>query len=246
MNIICESKEINYTRLKVKKPYQVYLSSIFNITYNDGPLLIQTPWASLPYSYSIYDNKYFSMDILIDDESFLVMYRRLIKFIYSVLKMDGCFGLDENKLRLKNENVQSIAVFNNLMQKINLMNVTRFDVVKVIFQIDKFISKPSNTPKQSELSLKVIQIMKKWQNFDLVDKECLIRQQQPLIKFKPPPPPPKLPPPPPPPIPPSNQASYRNIAKTHQKNDAKKVLTHSVPTLDEILSARNRLNKISS
>ena len=211
--IITDLIESIWLDIKIKKPYNVYNKEIYNIFYkNHQHLLIQTPPVSLPYSYSVYNDKCFIMDVIIDDEKFLNMLRRTIYHISSRIGILTDFQKDKNIIRLRNDNIASLKIFNANKELIDIRNLSRYDRIRAIFQIDKIIH--DSDKNHTIFYLKVVQIRKEWQQgHDVIaEGKCLIAsdpsQVRPLSQTsprpisRPPPPPPRLPPPPPPRLPP--------------------------------------------
>jgi hypothetical protein len=185
MHIICTENDIgNWTQIRIKKRCMVSEDiSIFPIVFNNDPLLIQTPCATLAYQYMLFDNKYFQMDLSINDTLFINMIQKLVSFLLenkALQQFISTLFLKNNiqllspsliKLRLQNDNVDSIQVFNASRERILLNNISKFDQIYAIFQVDKFVICKTNM----YFTFKVVQIKKLWlSSGDLANNKCMI------------------------------------------------------------------------
>jgi hypothetical protein len=167
MIIIKKTSDIDVTQIKIKVPYEFNNKKIFNVYYNeDDPLLIETPDCYLPYNYNLYDNRYFQMDLVIlnNDAEFTACLDHIISYIHSKIanKYDVSKTCElyhgKNKIKLKNNNFDTIRVFNNNRELIDIKNLSKDDRVKCIIQLDKvFIN---NKMKSDSINFKIFQIKK--------------------------------------------------------------------------------------
>lgn len=165
INIILENKNIDLSKIKIKKPYFVDNNNIFNIYYDDGPLLIQSPVCYLPKPYKIIDGKSLEMDIIFNDTKFLLLLDNINNFIYDTInkhfeseniKMYKITQDGEFIINIKNYNYDTIKVFNVDKLVISIQNLSKYDRIKSIFQIEKCIG----NKKESWFYFKIFQILK--------------------------------------------------------------------------------------
>lgn len=165
VNVIIGDQNIDYSKIKIKQPYFVDNNNIFNIYYDDGPFLIQTPVSFLPNTYNIIDGRSLEMDIIFNDKNFLLLLDNINNFIYNTInkhfgseniKMYKIYNNDEYILNIKNYNYDAIKVFNADKLIISIQNLSKYDRIKSIFQIEKYI----NSKKKSWFYFKIFQILK--------------------------------------------------------------------------------------
>lgn len=165
VNIVVEDKNIDYSKVKIKKPYIVDNNNIFNIYYDDGPFLIQTPVSFLPDTYNIIDGRSLEMDIIFNDKKFVLLLDKINNYIYDTInkhfdseniKMYKIYNNDDYILNIKNYNYDAIKVFNNDKLIISIQNLSKYDRIKSIFQIEKYIF----SKKKSWFYFKIFQILK--------------------------------------------------------------------------------------
>lgn len=179
MYILSTQDTVNFKSIRIKKPYYVHGKLVYNIFYENDPLLCQTPISSIAYNYMVFDNKYFQIDIEISQKEFIDKITSIMQNICQRLKIkdkiikDGIRLIpktDTHLLRLRNENVDSIKVFNNDKQNIDIKNLSRLDRIIAIFQFDKVIV----DDQQVTFHLNAIQFKKLWLNCDTVSNECMV------------------------------------------------------------------------
>lgn len=147
MDIFCLNSEIEYNKIKIKQPY---LSSgnkkIFNIHYGNSCFLLQTPCITLAYKITVYDNNYCTADFLFDDnKSFIMMVesiydnvcRRISRF--EKLPLHVRSNIKENKLRVKNDNIDSIKCFDASLNLISYKTLHQHDRIKALIQIQRVL-----------------------------------------------------------------------------------------------------------
>ena len=153
MIIINTKSDLNISDVKIKKPYDFnQKKQIFNIYHkDDDPLLIQTPDCFLPFNYNLYDNRYFQMDLVLlkNNEEFVSLLHSIFEYLlnkieskYEIKCKKEYITKQQNgsyKLRLINNNHDTIRLFNHKKQLIDLRNLCKEDRVCCIFQIDKVI-----------------------------------------------------------------------------------------------------------
>lgn len=178
IDIIYSKNNIIKNNIKILLPYRIDKKIAFNIFYKDrNPLLIQTPLCSIPYKYMIYDDKYFQMNLFIDSKEFTELiefittyiinkiskkFSKLIfnkKLIKPFIKVNNDINNDNNDIILKliNYNVDSILLFDNSKNIIDIRNIEKNDQVKAIIQVERFII---DTDSYS-FTIKIIQLLKK-------------------------------------------------------------------------------------
>jgi hypothetical protein len=231
MIVIKDKQDIDINKINVKKPYVIENKSYFNIFYEDNLIFIQTPLCFLPFNYNLYDNRYFQLDLNIieDDIKFIELLNSILQFIYNKVKKkyNNIKKLDNGsyRIRLKNNNHDTIHAFDINKQLIDLRNISKGDRVKCIFQIEKVIL----INNDASINLKIIQIQK-------IDKSIDIFKTPILFKGSPPPPPP-LPPPPPPIFFSKGLIINKKDTVIISKNKTQ------IPSLEDILSSKNKLKK---
>lgn len=164
--------------IRLMMPYQSDDKVFFDVHYKTkgSPLFIQTPSCIVPYKCAIYDDKYVYVDIQLSNNDLDKLIKRIYNIIISKIrkkkfikrfmyKLDGSdkqqvdviAKVDQSmKMRLRNNNVDSVAVFDNSKQRIDIRNVDRNDKVSVIFQIDRVVTDDDTI----SLNTKLVQIKK--------------------------------------------------------------------------------------
>ena len=184
----------NLQSIKVKKPYKVNdIIYIFDISFQNQPLLLQSSPCIVPYSYYVFDNKSLQLDIQSCDVPFKNTLTTINKHIINkVSKFDNtilqhkCFldyvkevkhdqsnNTNDFKLRLRNVNVNNVSVFDIKNNLVNLTTIQTFDRIMCLFQIQKLIVQKDTYYFQ----VSVVQIKKL--NIPLLTiKECVIDSTQ--------------------------------------------------------------------
>ncbi len=162
--------------VKIMLPYQIDGKNYFDIFYKErgNPLFIQTPVASMPYKYVVYDDKYIYIDLVFSNQDLKVLLDSIAEFILNkirkkkfikrfMFKVDGTekdiipitkidkIDKDIVKLRLKNSNIDAVTVFDIAKYKIDIRNLERNDRVCAIFQIDKLLIDDESISFQTKL-----------------------------------------------------------------------------------------------
>ena len=153
VQILTDSSKLDLSTIKIKKPYAVGDRTIYDLHVNNEPILIQTPVCHVPYAYSLFDNKYFQMDLVVKDDNFKKMldeiaaniYERIEKYSDATIDKKDMIEIykksegDSYRLRLKNGNCELIRVFDIHKLRLHIQNIDKNDRVKAIFQIERFI-----------------------------------------------------------------------------------------------------------
>ena len=116
------SSNIDLHEIRIKKPFVLNGSTIYTVFFGkeqNFPLLIQTPVASMEYSYSILFNRFFQIDLQINDnQAFIQFFTDVTCSIITRISQScekhkniACYE-SPLKLRLKNYNVDNLRIFN--------------------------------------------------------------------------------------------------------------------------------------
>lgn len=185
--ILGHNDNIPISQIRVKKPYMVNDSiSIFDISLEHQPLVIQTAPCVIPYSYHILDNKSFQLDVTAHDIHQKLLLDSLNDHIISKISKyrDNIFQGKQHlnyvktirqepeleyRIRLRNIHVNNVTVFDNQIKIIDVFNLQTFDKVICMFQIQKLIVQKETFYFQAS----VVQI-KKLNTPLLVQRECMI------------------------------------------------------------------------
>jgi hypothetical protein len=161
-HIIGRKEDCDIDCIKVKKPYVTSSNiHVFDISYNKKPLLVQTPVGTIPYSYNIFDNTAFKIDVvftnnLIYELTNLVhdtILQKINKYNPEMLHKKVCIdyinqvnqvkqGEDsplEIKVRLKSPRIDNIGAFDLNRNAIKVSSLQTFDRVICMFQIQRLI-----------------------------------------------------------------------------------------------------------
>jgi hypothetical protein len=161
---------MNLKLLRIKKPYiSPQDTYVFDISYNDSTSIIfQSPIGRIPYSYSLYDNNNFKIDIELQDEDFYEVIRITNdKVLRKVQQYDNsllhdkefvpyCVSLSHQsdkvntdvkdeisrsfmRLKLKNNNIHNVIAYDSKNQKMNAVTLQTFDKVICLFAISRLI-----------------------------------------------------------------------------------------------------------
>ena len=196
LQIIHKEHELCLKSIRVKKPYSVGNRKIFVITHNlIDPLLIQTPAVVLPYNYSLFDNNYFQIDILVKDRLFISLLDKMVSHIWrrisiyekNLVLKDWLYipkeltADDCAKIRLKNENVNNVSVFTSERHEMSYRNLSKNDMIQAIFQIEKIIV---DLHDNCTFYFKVLQIKKCFQSKDTIFNKCIMDNDTDVSKYE--------------------------------------------------------------
>lgn len=149
---ITHYSDFNVNSIRIKKPITIGKRKIYGLkTASDTDILVQTPRCIIPYSYVLFENSKFQLDILTDNQAFVSfltdvyehVYRKIrkktktdvIRDDYYVKKYD-----DTNyRVRLRNESVNTVSCYCNQKCNIDYNKICRDDRVICIFTLDRFI-----------------------------------------------------------------------------------------------------------
>lgn len=150
--------------VKVKRPFTYTLPSkvsqtVFRVSYAGQPLLFQTPVVVIPYSYSLYDNERFSLDvILLDDEP---VFSRLMdssaEYILEKVRkkyrvpsiIEPC--IFRSRMRFRTNNIDSIMTFDINNRPMDTRCIQTHDRMLCLFSISRFVVGDSKCYFQLEL-----------------------------------------------------------------------------------------------
>lgn len=153
---ICTVDNYNVNNLTISKPYNVNDNTyIFNIKYMKNVCLIQTPISIIPYSYSLYDNNSFKIDIVTDTATLHKMLDDISSFITSKInKYNKRYLHNKNiksissniddtryKLSLLNKDANNIYTFNSKQEPISLTTLHTFDKIICLFELKRLVLK---------------------------------------------------------------------------------------------------------
>lgn len=154
MVLVCTHKDFDVCKVKVLKPRYINDNTIvFDIKYDNDICLIQTPIATIPYSYSIFDNNAFRLDILCQGSEIYdtlqalsdYVMRKAKRFITvkTVKTLVGAKMLQANspqsKLTLTNRNVDHIGIFGVRREAIGIEDIHKFDNVICLFEVRRLV-----------------------------------------------------------------------------------------------------------
>lgn len=167
---ICTIESYNGDYIKVNKPYYVNDSTcIFNVKYNNSIFLIQTSVCIIPYSYALFDNNAFKLDVITDNEDLYNMLSSISECIVSKINRHNlnhllgkdikqlCVKINSNntfsryKLSLRNKDANNIYVFNSQQQPISLTTLHTFDKVVCLFELKRLVIKDNTVFWQTNL-----------------------------------------------------------------------------------------------
>jgi hypothetical protein len=154
-NILTIKSEYEHKKIALRKPYKTASGiQVFDIVYDKKPLLIQTPTCIIPYSYNLFDNDAFKLDITTTCKKFVEMISNINKHILAKLdKYDNTIlenrvcidylkyvnNSDEHRIRLKNCSTSNITAFDRDCNTINIRSLQTFDQVVCLFQLQRLI-----------------------------------------------------------------------------------------------------------
>lgn len=152
--IVTIDKECNLSLISVKKPYQAcHGIYVFDITYDKQPLLIQTPICTIPYSYSIFDNNSFKIDVNTNMKAFATTLDKIHSHILNKIR---CYDEsmvkdkelvdyvkevndDEVRIRLRNTSTQNIMAFDRSSLLMPVSNIQSLDRVICLYQLQRVV-----------------------------------------------------------------------------------------------------------
>jgi hypothetical protein len=237
MIVISNKTNLVIDDIRIKKPYIISTKKIFNIFYkNEDLLLIQTPECYLPFNYHLYDNRYLQLELVLLNslDEFKILLDLITSYLYNKISKYYAINpikpiLQDSRIRLSNNNYDTIRVFNNKKTLIDIRNLSKEDRVKCIFQIEKIVIDKNET----SIKIKIFQIKKLDTSVDVINLPSLFQEHS-----KPPPPPGPPPPPPPPFI-----IKKQLIIPVASQPKVIKSKLQKPPTLQEILLAKTSLKK---
>lgn len=134
--------QVDLSKIRIKKPYKVNGTSIYDIYYGENNLQIfwQTPEALLPFGYQVCQDA-MMMDIVLSSEKFIHSLETVIQHIMKKLSghVKGKKFIspirNDVSLRLRNQNRTNVHVFNGTNSRIPLDDIKRSDKLSVIFHL---------------------------------------------------------------------------------------------------------------
>jgi len=165
---ICTTKDFHITKLKVGKPYYVKDDAVvFDVKYAGGMLLIQTPVAVLPYSYSLYDNNAFKLTVVCEGTDLYSMVQTICdRVLQKVTKHDESLlkdkevktlaGIkkvekDQTQISLGAKDIGTVGFFDTMRREIGLDSIHTFDRVICLFEVRRLIVKGDSIFWQTNL-----------------------------------------------------------------------------------------------
>lgn len=181
---ICTVENYNTKNITVSKPYNVNDDTyVFNIKYKKGICLIQTTTCIIPYSYSLYDDNSFKLDIVTEASS---MYKMMSDICSLVIKKINYYNeeyiknknireicskaQDKYKLSLRNKDTNNVYTFNSKQEPIALTTLHTFDKVICLFELKRLVIKNEKVFWQTNL----LQIKKCSSTIQPSFSQCLI------------------------------------------------------------------------
>jgi hypothetical protein len=151
--------------IKVKRPFTYTLPSkmsqtVFRISHAGQPLLFQTPVVVIPYSYSLYDNERFSLDVILfkDDPVFSRLMDSIADYILQKIKkkcpvpsvlVEPC--IFRSRMRFRTNNIDSIMTFDINNRPLDTRCIQTHDRMMCLFSISRFVVGDSKCYFQLEL-----------------------------------------------------------------------------------------------
>ena len=146
--VITNPCELDYSQLRLKKPFEIQQDKkiLFEVSYNNADLILQSPIGYVPYKPSVYEDSYGYIDIVFNDasKSFMDGIKDLEDFIFNKLR---------NKIMYTNMLEGKVVSPCNTNKKIRFVsndinNVSLFDA------FDKIeVGKIGQTKKDSKVSI---------------------------------------------------------------------------------------------
>jgi hypothetical protein len=126
---------------------------VFDIAYDKKPLLIQTPICTIPYSYSIFDNNAFKIDVVTCMKNFTCTTDRIHQHILNKIRVHDSNLLtnkqaidyikdmnDEDvRIRLRNTSTKNIMAFDRNSTSIPVSTIQSFDRVICLYQLQRVV-----------------------------------------------------------------------------------------------------------
>lgn len=153
---ICTVDNYNVNNITVSKPYSVTDNTyVFNIKYMKNVCLIQTPISIIPYSYSLYDNNSFKIDIISDAYVFHRMLDNIssciinkinkydVKYLHDKSIKSITSNVDNKKYKISfmNKDANNIYTFNSKQEPISLTTLHTFDKIICLFELKRLVLK---------------------------------------------------------------------------------------------------------
>jgi hypothetical protein len=188
MHVFSVDETVDLVAVKVKKPYTVNENIyIFDISYDNNALMMQTTPCVIPYSYYIFDNKSFQLDVHSCSHVLKEFLNKTNEHILSKIKkfdtevLSNKMFIDylkevrqepknEYRLRLRNINVHNVNFFDHRNNSIAVSTLQTFDRVICLFQLQRLVVQKDTYYFQAS----VVQI-KKLNTPLVVARECLIQ-----------------------------------------------------------------------
>lgn len=181
---ICTVDNYDIKNISICKPYSVNDNTyIFNIKYMKNMFLIQTPICVIPYSYSLYDNNSFKLDIVCDASNMYKMttdccahiIKKISRYSKELVANKNIIELcskvqDKYKLSLKNKDASNIYTFNSREDAISLTTLHTFDRIICLFELKRVIIRNDKVFWQTNL----VQIKKLSHTIQPSFSKCLI------------------------------------------------------------------------
>ncbi len=166
---------------------------IFDVSYDNHALMMQTTPCVIPYSYYIFDNKSFQLDIHSYSKALKELCNKISEHVINKVKkfnagiLNNKMFIDylkevrqepksEYRIRLRNINVNNVTIFNNQNNIIEVSTLQTFDRVVCLFQLQRLVVQKDTYYFQAS----VVQI-KKLNTPLVVARECLIIQKTGLM-----------------------------------------------------------------
>jgi hypothetical protein len=153
--VILQSKnDLDTSKVRVKKPfYTSQGTAVFNITYENQPLLLQAPIGHIPYSYSLYDNNSINIDIEYQESSFDELLTSVVNRILKKVNKFDCTMTANKKLisprksicdsdyrlRLYNASTSQLYIFDSAQKPVSLSAIATYDKVIALFSITRIV-----------------------------------------------------------------------------------------------------------
>ena len=163
--VIKTLNDVVMKNIKVKRPFTYTLPSkmsqtVFRISYAGQPLLFQTPVVVIPYSYSLYDNERFSLDVILfkDDPVFSRLMDSIAEYILQKIKkkcpvpsvlVEPC--IFRSRMRFRTNNIDSIMTFDINNRPLDTRCIQTHDRMLCLFSISRFVVGDSKCYFQLEL-----------------------------------------------------------------------------------------------
>lgn len=166
---ILNYQDFDVSTIKIKKPVVVGRRRLYCLkTKEDTDIIIQSPRCIIPYSYVLFDDHKFQLDILSNNKTFTSLLTTIYEHIYHKIKRKCKLDLvkddyyiknyddDNRRIRLRNDNVNNIGFYCSQKCNIPVNQLSRDEYVICIFTVDKFIISNEFTI----FYLKVLQVKK--------------------------------------------------------------------------------------